>query len=508
MNSTNPQNANYGYQLAACLIVAGALRFGLLDAQSLWFDEGTTLELVSAPDFAAFLDRLIIPVSSERLTPAYFFLAYGWGKIFGIGDFALRALPALLGTAGVLILALAVRPVASRQYSVLVAAFGATSSYWIFYSQEARPYALALMMVALIFFVFIREIKAPDVAKGRIVIFAVISGIAILTSVFSALLLAALGAADLIIRRRPSRWIAFWAPAGLLSVAVFLAWMLQFEVGASAAVPKSGNFIYNLLFVPYSLLFGQTLGPPIAELRGDDKVAVALAYSPYLLLSLVSLFLVVASAAKIQRAQRFPNSETLAAAKIILLAAVISFGGAAILAYGIALNWLPRHAFFLEPVLIMLLPLALAAPAGSVQGSQKMTLLGRAACGLFIGLNLFSLSNYYFDTAYARDDYKAAAAYLRTEVKSGDTVALLYGKSELLKHYGVSGVLNLHHVAAEELGQALLTEAGKSQISYLVLNRSFYWHGGASVRDSLGEDFEIGPVQRFSYIDVYKVRAR
>jgi uncharacterized membrane protein len=83
--------------LALVCAAAAALRFATLDAQSLWYDESVTAQLMS-PRLGGMLHAL---PDSESTPPLYYVLAWLWTQLFGTGEAGLRSLSALLGTATV-----------------------------------------------------------------------------------------------------------------------------------------------------------------------------------------------------------------------------------------------------------------------------------------------------------------------------------------------------------------------------------------------------------------------
>lgn len=138
--------------LAAAVIVAAALRFPTLGDQSFWRDEASTaLELNGSFGFA--MRNL---TDFEGMPPGYFALAWLWSQVFGLGEAGLRSLSALAGVATVPVawaLARALRPRAAP----LAAGLVATSPLLVWYSQDARPYALLILLTALMTLFWVRD---------------------------------------------------------------------------------------------------------------------------------------------------------------------------------------------------------------------------------------------------------------------------------------------------------------------------------------------------------------
>jgi len=124
----------------AILLLAAALRFYKLDAQSFWYDEGNSARLAERSV------ALILDGAAKDIHPPLYYLALGaWRMFAGGSEFALRALSAFCG---ILMTALAAKLVKGRA-GMLAALFVAVSPFAVYYSQEARMYALLALFATL-----------------------------------------------------------------------------------------------------------------------------------------------------------------------------------------------------------------------------------------------------------------------------------------------------------------------------------------------------------------------
>lgn len=122
--------------LAAVLLTALLLRLRALGAESLWLDEATSL----------FLARMNIPTliawtAHDIHPPLYYILLHGW-RVFGESEFALRSLSAIAGVLAVGGVYLLGRTLFGQMTALLAALLLAVSPLHLWYSQEARMYAL------------------------------------------------------------------------------------------------------------------------------------------------------------------------------------------------------------------------------------------------------------------------------------------------------------------------------------------------------------------------------
>lgn len=130
--------------LGVAIVVAIVVRFPTLGDQSFWRDEASTaLELNGSLGHALANVR-----EFEGMPPAYFILAWLWTRVFGLGEAGLRSMSAVFGVMTVPVawaLARELKPSAAP----LAAGLAAVSPFLVWYSQEGRPYALLVLLTAL-----------------------------------------------------------------------------------------------------------------------------------------------------------------------------------------------------------------------------------------------------------------------------------------------------------------------------------------------------------------------
>jgi len=144
--------------LAALLIVlllGTYLRVYHLGAQSYWNDEGNSLRLAQRPAL-----EVVRAAAADIHPPLYYLLLKPWHALAGDSEFALRFFSAL---AGVALAALLYR--LGREYfgyggGLGAAILGAIHPFLIYYSQEARMYALLAALSAASFLLFSRWLRS------------------------------------------------------------------------------------------------------------------------------------------------------------------------------------------------------------------------------------------------------------------------------------------------------------------------------------------------------------
>ena len=137
--------------LLAILSVATALRVYALGAKSLWLDEVASIRHVRG----SFGDMIHEVAGHDAHPPLYYALQYG-ARCFGAGEAAARVPSALAGIALAYIVYLIGRRLAGEAAGLFAAGLCAVSAFQIYFSQEARPYALAMLLAAVSFWLFLR----------------------------------------------------------------------------------------------------------------------------------------------------------------------------------------------------------------------------------------------------------------------------------------------------------------------------------------------------------------
>jgi 4-amino-4-deoxy-L-arabinose transferase-like glycosyltransferase len=182
--------------VVALTALAATLRFATLGARGFWIDEAHTVDLVRRDLFG-----MLSEGAGRGEPPLYFVLAWCWANVFGTGEAALRSLPALFGVATVPVAYLAARELVSRRAATIAAALTAVSPLLIWHAQDARPYALVVLLGGLSFLFFARALRNPGARP--LLLWALTSALAMSAHYVAVLLVAA-----------EALWLLAAAPAG------------------------------------------------------------------------------------------------------------------------------------------------------------------------------------------------------------------------------------------------------------------------------------------------------
>lgn len=140
--------------LVLILALAVFLRFYLLDGQSFWNDEGNSARIAERS-----LQLITEGAAGDIHPPLYYYLLHFWRGVFGSSEAALRSLSAVLGVLLVGLTFLIGRKVFSAGIGLLAAFLVTVNPFQIYYSQEARMYMLLAVIGAAATFFLLRLLE-------------------------------------------------------------------------------------------------------------------------------------------------------------------------------------------------------------------------------------------------------------------------------------------------------------------------------------------------------------
>jgi mannosyltransferase len=142
--------------VAGLTVLAAVLRFATLGAQAYHHDEIVTASRVLRDGFQHAMEAVGF---SESAPPLYYVLAWLWTQVTGTGEVGLRSLSAIAGVATVPVAYLLGKEVRSREAGLLAAALVAVNPMLLWYSQEARSYALLVLLTTAAALYFVRALE-------------------------------------------------------------------------------------------------------------------------------------------------------------------------------------------------------------------------------------------------------------------------------------------------------------------------------------------------------------
>jgi hypothetical protein len=354
--------------LAGLVVAGAALRFATLDLQSFWVDEGATLHLLR-DDFGGMLDGLTV---TEKTPPLYYLLAWLWTRPFGTGEVGVRSLSALAGTLTIPAAFALARVLVSERAALITAALVAVNPLLVWYSQEARAYALVVLLATLAVLFCVQR---------RLVLWALTSALALATHYFAAFVVGPL--ALWLLWRHPNRRAALAAAGAVAAAGIALL---------PLAVDQSENPGSN--FITGTALGTRVLQLPKQFLLGYDTPLEAAFTTVAALLAAAGVWLAVTRA-----------RESAAGAAALLAAAV---------ALPLAAAALGADFVIARNLIVAVVPLAIVLAAGFASGGR----VGGALAAGLVGLSAAGVIGVFARPEFQRDDWRGAAEAIGPTEKS------------------------------------------------------------------------------------------
>lgn len=423
--------------LLAVAAVALALRLFRLGHQSLWIDELISLQLATYESGAAFWRGLLTDIHG----PFNSVLLHGWA-MGGTGEAWLRLLYVIPGVAAVPVVWRLGAELFGERAGRAAAVLLAISPFHVWYSQEVRSYAWAILWISAALLAVVRILDGRG-GRGAWAALAVLCPLALLTNFSAVFLVIGVTAAILVRRPIPGGIALRWAGVVLLSGAVFLPWFLDWygriggerifvDAPSPTGMPLREDSGFSWTEVPYvawSFAYGYTLGPSLRSLHLDRSPEALAKHLPVALLGAV-----VAA---------FPLAAGLGAAAdrgrlgLLGVLVLVPLGLAVLLAARDVKTFHPRYLIAFFPLFVTLVA------AGATRGGRLL----RAARCAGLALIAWSLGNLWFSPAHAKEDCRAAAALVRSEEEPGDSVVVIYAFRPFQHYYVAAGgeAGRLHH---------------------------------------------------------------
>jgi uncharacterized membrane protein len=302
------------FWIVAGLTLAGAaLRFATLGVQSYHHDEIVTASRVLRSDFWHAMNAVGF---SESAPPLYYALAWFWTQLTGTGEYGLRSLSALAGVATIPVAFSIGAELRGRRAGLMAAALVAVNPMLLWYSQEARAYALLVLLCSVSLLYCVRAQRSGR--RRDFTAWGVASALALATHYFAVFTL--LAEALILLRRRGREslaglWIVGLTAAALAPLAIrqmsygHAEWIGNFTLGhrlwetaATFFTGETADIIGRpgrpaLAFVPLALALGSLL---LLARRADreERRAVAIPLGVGLVAIAVPVVLALVSTSK------------------------------------------------------------------------------------------------------------------------------------------------------------------------------------------------------------------
>jgi len=417
------------------LIVYIFLAIYRIGNQSMWVDEVVSVQVASDESFFS-------PVIWFRQSPLYFALLHLWVQL-GTSETILRFLSVFFGGVAVCLTYMLSVRLFNQRVAWIATTILATSPFLIWYSQEVRY--ITLMIVTSLFSMYAFHRALASNRRGWWVSYC--CSLIVATAAFVSNMLLPL-VQGLFVLFSPSRRYLFRKVfiCQFVFFAVFIWWgngghldriggrweklfnhvTLSSEKVASLQVTErlssGGDRDFELAAVPYTFFTfstGFSMGPSVRELQVSRSITTLRPFAP-LLVTLAVLFgsLFILGMIALWREQN--------TGIFLILWLALPLIGCSVISALTDMTYNVRYVSMALPAYIVILS------AGIVSFRRPVVQMALLTSVLLV--NMVSVSNYYFDPRYARDDARSAARYLQSATGSQDLI-LVVGNTGALRYY-------------------------------------------------------------------------
>ncbi|MCB0076468.1 MAG: glycosyltransferase family 39 protein [Anaerolineales bacterium] len=443
------------WPIFAFTLLAAALQWWVLDAQSLWYDEGFSIWLAQqAPA------EIIARTANDIHPPLYYLLLHGWMTLTGSSEWTVRFFSAFFGTLSVpLIGRLGHRLLRSPRAATFAALLTALSPLWLWYAREARMYTLLLVLVTALGWLWPEVAERRKPRWGGIVRFAALALLAVYVHFYAWFVVAAFAFATLLawLGARPDAAVRRWLLAFAMPLVAYLPWL-------GIVLRRLGqDRSYWEGMLPLRPVIEQTLG---TWMSGHAMFEAQATLWGWVGLGLALLGLLALIRRNHERS--LPVSHTLLLIAWLLVPVILLY----------ALSWNrpkfhPRYLILSAPAFILLL----SAWLGGVSRTRLRWLLTPLSLAALLVPFLIADYNTHLNPAFAKADWRGVATTLVQERQPDEPLILVSGHAfPVLAYYYPDAADTLRLPADETLDttSVLAVEDAASLVDAIQQARSLW----------------------------------
>jgi len=396
--------------LLAILVLAAALRLFRLGAQSFWNDEGTSARVAERS-----LPLITAAAVADIHPPLYYYALHFWRDLWGESEFALRSLSAVLGVLLVWLIYLLGHQLLGEPTALIAAFIAALNPFQVYYSQEARMYVMLAIWAAASTYFLVRCLETRFlIENGFLYVLTAAAGMYTHYAFPFVLVVHNLVAIAWLVAQRKEwrKWI-MWIALQAAVVALYVPWLGI----ALLRIPKW-----------QSPAPAYQLGPALLDtLRWFAFGRTIPTASATIALGATGLFL-LASLLPTRNMQHATRNTQYAIRPTLLLLSWWLIPIVLIFALGLYKEAYLKFLLVCSPAFCLLFArgvvTAWRTTSNTALPAPPLRMLVTLLLALTAVLTLQSLSNLYFDPAYARDNYRGIAQRIEQDARPGDAILL------------------------------------------------------------------------------------
>lgn len=404
------------------------ISFLAVTSWSLWLDETMTARMFSVSSFPDLLNEFKTRPGSESQMPGWIFSMWLWVKVFGNGEYALRAANLIYVLlffiyVGYLYFKKSTNENDSR-FLIFILVLSIVNPLILYNINEAR------CNVAIYFLSMISILGLWSYYKGSKSGAVVCSLFFFIVSSFNMLSgLLAFGLLAMILSYSKNIWSDIKKNKITISI-LLLALIALFGYYIFTLINGNGGIqgrpgIWNIGYVMYEFMGFSGIGPNKNILReSSDQIALLVKYVPVFLLFILSYIFIFVC---LIRKKGFKNTFS----NVFLKAFIINFVIFFIFAYIAQFRFWGRHVLFIYPFFILYL-------ANMVTNLTMLkTKIKYPVLALFFSILIFSSGNILFSKEYKKEDVRLAAAKAKELRRTNEKIIWTEGE-EAASYYGLN----------------------------------------------------------------------
>jgi len=401
--------------LWALTLFAFVLRVYRMDFQPLWWDEGWTVYFATS-DPSTMIARTAIDIHP----PLYYLILHIWTLILGPSAVAVRLFSVVAGTLSIPLMFLVGRRLFGRRTGIVAALVMAVAPFHVYYSQEARMYALVALLVLLSIHLFLSLLERQAAGTPTRVLwlmYLMVTSLAMYTEYYAAFVPLAQTLYLFIRLPRHKALLPKWISAQFVLLLAYTPWLLyagpKLIAYVGTKLVKEGDVSVDLWTYLQSHLVAFSVGH-LSEARWFliwlTVVSAALA-----LLGVLTYWPV----GRREKHAVWPRGDAVLFVLVYLLLP-LSAGYAVNLRYPFTSPAIERLFLFSAPALYLLI----AAGLSWLRGRFRVPWL--ALLALLIVANALPLVDFYTSERYAGEDYRPLVAKVQALALPEDVIVAVH----------------------------------------------------------------------------------
>ncbi|MFQ5822497.1 MAG: glycosyltransferase family 39 protein [bacterium] len=483
---------NKEYLLLFVIILLGlVLRLYRLDNQSLWIDEVMRLNIATQNSIS---DILSVNYKWDSQPPVYHLLNHWWLKI-SQRVFWIRTLPLIFGVMTIPLIYALGAYYFNKKVGLLAAFILSLSPFHVWHSQDANMYTLLIFLTVLSIYSMLKILDEKRLIWYIVYICATLLGL--YTHYYFSSVVIATNLFVFLFFKKYSYRIRFWIITqigiGLLTLPDIWFFLKLTTPFYDMGVQGRGFTFWSFPYTFFTFINGYSIGPAPNELHSSLSINFVMGKYAYIILPifLVISFLVLAGFLRLKSFDKvafwFIILITLIPVLFIMAGVMIVFP-----------KYNVRYAFGGFPTLCLLLSIGVHYFKNKVYQSLILT--------IFIAMSLFSLSNYYYNTKYHKEESRAAAQYIHSHIKNNDAILVSLIKEPFKYYFGEER--NVYGVYGNDLDSSdgydkLDQILGKHNRLWLVYARAWITDPKGDLLKHLNRTYKMKQVKSFPGVKVF-----